>query len=210
MMDRRHWERYCGGRMSKPRRSLPELASDLPEPPEPPDGDYLAAALRLVHRAFDPADLQIVRLLREDGRMPTREIARRVGLHEGQVRRRVGRLLETGAFRITTLTEPVSLGLLLNAMLLIKCRMDRIEAVSADLASRPEVRYVAFVAGSYDLIVEAFFYSRRHLSVFLTKGLATMDGVLGSETSIVLQVSKLSYEWEIPDLEGGCDLTGPD
>jgi DNA-binding Lrp family transcriptional regulator len=78
--------------------------------------------------------------------------------------------------------------------------MDRIQAVSQELALRPEVRYVAFVAGSHDLIVEAFFYSRRHLAVFLTEQLATMDGVLASESQIVLQVSKLSYEWEIPDL----------
>ena len=67
------------------------------------------------------------------------------------------------------------------------------------------------VAGSYDLIVEAFFYSRRHLAMFLTQGLATMDGVLDSETSIVLQVSKLSYEWEIPDLATDVAFSpGPD
>ncbi len=64
----------------------------------------------------------------------------------------------------------------------------------------PEVRYVAVLTGPYDLIVEAFFFSRRHLTTFLTKRLAKMQGVVDTQTSIVLQVAKLSFEWEIPAL----------
>jgi len=181
------------------RAPTPLVAPDLPEPTDPPDNDFIAAAFRLVNRRLDAIDLQVIGLLKGDGRMSTREIARRCGLPEGQARRRVTKLLDDGAIRVTVLTEPASVGLLLSAVLLINCRMDRIQAVSQELALRPEVRYVAFVAGSHDIIVEAFFYSRRHLAVFLTEQLATMDGVLASESQIVLHVSKLSYEWEIPD-----------
>jgi Lrp/AsnC family transcriptional regulator for asnA, asnC and gidA len=181
------------------RPMTPVTVPSLPEPPEPADGDYLGAALRLVHRQFDDLDLQILGLLRVDGRMATREMARRCGVPEGQVRRRLGRLLDQEAIRVTVLTEPSSVGLLLNAFVFIKCRMDSVQPIIAALSAAPEVRYVAFVTGSFDLVIEAFFYSRKHLSAFLTERLAGLDGLIASETSIVLEIGKLSYEWEVPE-----------
>ena len=132
--------------------------------------------------------------------MATREIARRCGLAEGSIRRRLTRLLEDDIIRVTVLTDPPSVNLLLSAFLMIKCRLGDMEVVSMEVARMPEVRYVAVVTGPYDLIVEAFFFSRRHLTTFLTKRLAKMQGVVDTQTSIVLQVAKLSFEWEIPAL----------
>jgi Lrp/AsnC family transcriptional regulator, regulator for asnA, asnC and gidA len=185
--------------MARNKRPSPEsLVANAPELPEPADGDFMAAALRLVHLKLDELDLKIVALLRQDGRMATREIARRCGIAEGPVRRRVQRLLDEGIIRVTVLTDPPSVGLLLSALLLIKCRMERLEEVSQEVAQQPEIRYVAVVTGGYDLIAEAFFYSRRHLQTFLTKRLARMNGILECQTSVVLEVAKLSYEWELP------------
>jgi Lrp/AsnC family transcriptional regulator for asnA, asnC and gidA len=187
--------------MSRTRRSIsPEHAPSLPEPPAAEDGDYFAAALRLVHRDLDPTDLAILRLLRDDGRMATREIARRLGIAESQTRRRVSRLLDERHVYVTVLTEPASVGLLLSAMILINVQMDKADEVTAALAACPEVRYVAVVAGNYDLIVEACFYSRAHLAEFLTRRVAAMAGVISTSTNIVLKIAKLSYEWEIPDI----------
>jgi Lrp/AsnC family transcriptional regulator, regulator for asnA, asnC and gidA len=130
--------------------------------------------------------------------MATRQIARRCGLAEGSIRRRLARLLDDGIIRVTVLTDPPSVNLLLSAFLMIKCRMGDLEEVSHEVARMPEVRYVAVLTGPYDLIVEAFFYSRRHLTTFLSKRLSKMEGIVDTQTSIVLQVAKLSYEWEIP------------
>jgi Lrp/AsnC family transcriptional regulator for asnA, asnC and gidA len=183
--------------MPNQRRPLPN--DRLPEAPEPEDEDFLGAALRLVHRRLDEIDLKIVSLLHEDGRMATREIARRCELAEGSIRRRLQRLLEDDVIRVTVLTDPPSVNLLLSAFLMIKCRLGDMETVSKEVARMPEVRYVAVVTGTHDLIVEAFFYSRRHLTTFLSKRLAKMQGVVDTQTSIVLQVAKMSFEWEIPD-----------
>lgn len=183
--------------MPNQRRPLPN--DRAPEAPEPDDEDFLGAALRLVHRRLDETDLKIVALLHEDGRMATREIARRCELAEGSIRRRLQRLLEDDIIRVTVLTDPPSVNLLLSAFLMIKCRLGDMETVSQEVARMPEVRYVAVVTGTHDLIVEAFFYSRRHLTTFLSKRLAKMQGVVDTQTAIVLQVAKMSFEWEIPD-----------
>jgi len=70
-------------------------------------------------------------------------------------------------------------------------------AAIPDDHERPEPADEDFVGG-YDLIAEAFFYSRKHLTMFLTRRLAAMEGIVETQTSVVLQVAKLSYEWEIP------------
>ncbi len=193
----------AGSDLASQRRPLPN--DRLPEPPEPADDDFLGAALRLVHRRLDEVDLKIVSLLHEDGRMATREIARRCELTEGSIRRRLQRLLEDDVIRVTVLTDPPSVNLLLSAFLMIKCQLGEMETVSREVARLPEVRYVAVVTGSHDLIVEAFFYSRRHLTTFLTTRLAKMHGVVDTETAIVLQVAKLSFEWEIPQQRQAAD-----
>lgn len=195
------------GRPRSKKFTMPNLRSihdsnNKPEPPEPVDDDFLGAALRLVHHKLDDIDLQIVSLLHEDGRMATRQIARHCGLAEGSVRRRLTRLLDDGIVRVTVLTDPLSVNLLLSVFLMIKCRMGDLEEVSREVARMPEVRYAAILTGQYDLIVEAFFYSRRHLTHFLGKRLAKMEGIVDAQTSIVLQVAKLSYEWEIPSSAG--------
>lgn len=160
--------------------------------------DFVGAALRMVHKRLDDIDLHLVTLLHEDGRMATREMARRCGLAEGPVRRRLARLLDEGIIKVTVLTDPPSVNLRLSALVMVKCRMDSVEELSRQVSLMPEVRYVAMLTGEYDLILEAFFYSRRHLTSFLTKKLAKLDGVIDTQTSIVLDVAKLSFEWEVP------------
>ena len=56
------------------------------------------------------SDQRIVDFLREDGRTPFREIARQLGVSESMVRKRVGRLLETGWMPILGVTDPLQLG----------------------------------------------------------------------------------------------------
>ncbi|MET0524428.1 MAG: Lrp/AsnC family transcriptional regulator [Nocardioides sp.] len=48
---------------------------------------------------MDAIDLQILDLLRRDGRMAVREVAQRVGLSTGPVSRRIKRLEDTGVIR---------------------------------------------------------------------------------------------------------------
>ena len=51
--------------------------------------------------------------------------------------------------------------------------------------------------GRYDIIVEAFFLDQQHFLEFISNKLSRMEGITGLETSMILEVVKFSYEWEI-------------
>jgi Lrp/AsnC family transcriptional regulator for asnA, asnC and gidA len=84
-----------------------------------------------------------------------------------------------------------------SAIIGISVQLQAIHAVSDRLVSQPEVRYVGYSTGRYDLIVEAFFSDHEHLLDFVSTTLGAMPGVTTVETSLILKVAKFSYEWEI-------------
>ena len=59
---------------------------------------------------LDEVDRAILERLEEDGRASYRQIARDVGVSEGTVRSRVGRLQRSGVLRILAFVDPSKLG----------------------------------------------------------------------------------------------------
>jgi Lrp/AsnC family transcriptional regulator, regulator for asnA, asnC and gidA len=149
---------------------------------------------------LDDIDREILRCLREDGRMGNSEIARRLAVGEATVRRRLQRMVDSHALRVVPVVDPDTVGLRLSVLIGLKVQLSRIEAIADEIARLPEVRYVALATGPYDLLVEAFMGSREHLAEFLFGPLADIDGVVSSETATILKVVKFAYEWEVPRL----------
>ncbi|MDX6724988.1 MAG: Lrp/AsnC family transcriptional regulator, regulator for asnA, asnC and gidA [Solirubrobacteraceae bacterium] len=149
---------------------------------------------------LDPIDRNILRCLREDGRMANSEIARRLDIGEATVRRRLQRLVDSHALRVVPVVDPDTVGLRLSVLIGLKVELSRIEAIAAAVAELPEVRYVSLATGPYDLLVEAVMGSREPLAEFLFGPLAEVGGIVSSETSTILKVVKFAYEWEIPRL----------
>jgi Lrp/AsnC family transcriptional regulator for asnA, asnC and gidA len=58
---------------------------------------------------------------------------------------------------------------------------------------------VGYSTGPYDLIIEVFFRSHEELLDLLSKKLARIPGIVKTDTSVILKVTKFAYEWEIPD-----------
>lgn len=149
---------------------------------------------------LDAYDREILECLRMEGRMPNSEIARRIGVTETTVRRRLQRLQDNNILRVVPVVDPDAVGLKMAVLIGARARPSHIERTATALATLPEVRYVAVTAGPYDLIVEAFMGSREHLESFLVTSLANIEGLVSIETSTVLRVAKFAYEWEIPQL----------
>jgi len=157
------------------------------------DPDRAAAPPALV----DDVDRAIIRLLQRDGRSSNTEIGRVLGLTETTIRKRIARLLGEDLISIVAVPTPQAVGMTTSAIIGISVQLQAIHAVSDRLVSQPEVRYVGYSTGRYDLIVEAFFSDHEHLLDFVSTTLGAMPGVTTVETSLILKVAKFSYEWEI-------------
>jgi Lrp/AsnC family transcriptional regulator for asnA, asnC and gidA len=144
--------------------------------------------------ALDDPDKAIVELLQEDGRLSYTRIAAAVGLSEAAVRTRVQRLIEGNVVQIVGVTDPLRLGFRRQAMVGVKTEGD-IEAVADTLASIPEVDYVVFVSGSYDLLFEIVCEDDEHLLSILNDKIRSIPGVRTTDTYTYLRLHKQTYAW---------------
>lgn len=149
------------------------------------------------YQKLDDTDRAIVDCLREDGRMPYREIARRLDVSESMVRKRVGKLLDAGWMRIMAISDPLQLGVPILATTYAKVRPNAVAGVCDRLKRSDAVRYVAVGVGSHNLVVESIHGNNADLHEFIQRELG-LEGIISSETIQVVEIHKSVWDWEVP------------
>lgn len=147
--------------------------------------------------AVDETDRRIIRHLQVDGRMSNTQIARIIGVSETTVRKRIATLTARGLLNIVAVPTPEAVGSTMSAIIGVSVSLPMIRSVAEACREQPEVRYCGVSAGRYDILLEAFFRDHQHFLDFVSNRIGTLPGVNHIETSIILDVVKFSYEWEI-------------
>jgi Lrp/AsnC family transcriptional regulator for asnA, asnC and gidA len=144
---------------------------------------------------LDATDHAIIELLRQDGRMPYRAIARQVGVTEATVRSRVRRLEESNTMRVVAVTdiEAAGYGMLLAIGVQVENRAP--EAVARDLAALPEVFSVNVVVGTHDVEILVVAEDQDALDDLISRQLAGTPGVRRLTPALALDVLKNQPDW---------------
>jgi Lrp/AsnC family transcriptional regulator for asnA, asnC and gidA len=154
-----------------------------------------AAIVRLEPRAeeahlktiqLDDTDIDIIRRLQYDGRLPFTQIAADLSISEGAVRRRVKRLTESGLLQIVAVVEPQFLGWNAAGMIGVTVQSGQVDAVAHRIAQFREVSYLFMVSYCRDM---------DHFVSFLSQELQQVPGVVHTRTFMILKMYKLSYRW---------------
>jgi Lrp/AsnC family transcriptional regulator for asnA, asnC and gidA len=142
---------------------------------------------------LDESDRKIIAALREDGRMPFAEIARRLEVSPGMVRQRYLELVESGILQVLPVTNPTLLGF--NTMALIGVRVDgrRLFEAAREIAAFEEVIYLVLSTGNFDILVEVMCRDNGHLLQFISENLSAVEGVRDTESFIYLHIVKEAY-----------------
>jgi Lrp/AsnC family transcriptional regulator for asnA, asnC and gidA len=146
-------------------------------------------------KRLDETDREIISHLQYDGRMPFTEIANKLGISEGAVRRRVKLLTEEGVLQIVGIVEPRFLDWNAAGMIGVNVQAGTIEDAAAEIAQFPEVSYLFMASGGFDLFIEVYCRDREHFVNFLNEKLQRVPGVTRTETFMILKMYKLSYRW---------------
>lgn len=146
---------------------------------------------------LDELDKRVIKILQDDGRRPNTEIAKELRVSETTVRKRISQLVAGGLINIVAVPTPRAAGMTLSAIIGISIMLPHLRDIADELKRQREVRYVGVSTGRYDIIVEAFFFNQQHFLDFISNRLGRMQGITGLETSIILEIVKFSYEWEI-------------
>ena len=134
----------------------------------------------------DDADGPLLSLLRENARMSTAALARRLGVARSTVQSRLERLERSGAIRAYTVElGPALRGRQVQAHAMIAVDPTQQSAVERKLRAMPAVTTLLTVSGPYDLIAMLAAESTEALDAALDE-VRACPGVKSTTTSIVL------------------------
>jgi DNA-binding Lrp family transcriptional regulator len=131
-------------------------------------------------------DTRLLALLRANAREPTASLARKLGLARSTVQERIARLEREGTIKGYTvrLSEAAEAGKL-RAIVMIETDPKRADRVSAELKKMPEVRSLAAVAGTFDLVATVETETPARIDALLDR-IGRTPGVARTVSSIVL------------------------
>lgn len=150
---------------------------------------------------LDQTDRKIILQLQRDGRAPTSEIAREVGVSEPTVRRKIAAMQASGLLSIRASVEPALLGYATHAMIGIDVERAQIAPVAQALAAYPFVSTVAVSTGRYDLMIEASFETLRDLHDFVMVELSSLTAIRDSQSFLVMRHYKYDAMTGVAGLE---------
>lgn len=142
---------------------------------------------------LDDVDKVIVRELQLDGRMSYRRLAPLVGLSEAAVRQRVKRLRDSNVMQIVAVTDPLSLGYSMQAMLGVKVGAEVVETAEK-ISEVGSVDYTVITTGRYDVLAEVVCSDNEHL-LEVSNMVRRIDGVNDVEVMTYLRLVEQIYDW---------------
>ena len=126
-------------------------------------------------------------------------IARELNISEGSVRNRVNRMIDSDVFKIIAVADPVKFGYSAYAMIAMTLapNVDP-DKVADDFGRCPEVLYVMFTAGRFDLLVEVLFRTQDELRSFLVTKCYSRPEIASVEPMLPLAMYKYQLKWGKP------------
>ena len=142
---------------------------------------------------MDSLDEQLIGLLLEQKHRSSEALAEQLGVSPVTARRRMKKLIQSGVLLMGALVDPMKLGFRVIVVISFNILPGKSELIQEMLTCKPEIVSIFMTTGRFDIIAVARFRSTDELSDFVQKDLATVEGIISTETAIVLKVTKGNY-----------------
>jgi len=130
-------------------------------------------------------DAKLVALLRANAREPTASLARKLGLARSTVQERIARLERDGVIKGYTVRLADEGASRLRAVVMISTDPKQADRVAVELKKMPEVRSLAALSGSYDLVAMIETETPARIDALLDR-IGRAPGVARTVSSIIL------------------------
>lgn len=155
---------------------------------------------------LDRIERMMIALLQKDGRLGVQALARKLGVSDVTARRKLRRLLGEQIVQIVAAVDPFQVGFESPVIIGLKIDRARIDEIAMKLCEHPSIRYVAAATGrNADLLIEVVAASNHELAEFVLVYLATVQGILETDTSLILRIYKQTWNWGVRGVEGPPD-----
>lgn len=105
-------------------------------------------------RWYDDVDYKIIKLLQKDVRMPSLKIANEIGVNERTVRRRIDRLVENGAIKLTAICDSKAFGYNSVADIFLSVPREFVDEVVQYCSKIPCVAYMSANWSNSNLVLQ--------------------------------------------------------
>ncbi len=146
----------------------------------------------------DALDLQIIRLLQQDGRMAYSQLSRELGIPEATVRYRVKRLVDDEIITISAFLNTGKLKYDTVAYLEIEVCTDFYGEFLAELVAMENISYISAVTGEFNIMLEYIYESNDDLLRFIT-WLKQQPDVKRLNSKVLLKIFKAQYPIRVHD-----------
>ena len=142
---------------------------------------------------LDKTDLEIIKLLKINGRAPHTEIGKVLGISEATVRNRVKRLIDENYIQIVAIPNHTKLGYGVTGNIHIKTDVHKITEVLEALKLIDEIEYIVHTSGPAQVEVDFGVEDMDTLHRLLTEKISAIDGLLDYQVYLILQFIKDNY-----------------
>ena len=143
---------------------------------------------------MDDFDKNIIDILESDGRASNAEIARKIGVSEGTIRRRLKKLIENKTISVLAISDPRQMGYEFEALVGIQVDPGLVEPVAEAITKLTDTKWVSITTGTYDVFAWVILPTAEALGKFLRNRIGEIQGVKKTETFVSLQVVKRELE----------------
>ncbi|GAA0540432.1 Lrp/AsnC family transcriptional regulator [Chitinophaga japonensis] len=145
----------------------------------------------------DPFDKHILRLLQQNNRLTSEELAEEVGLSPSAVQRRLKRMRDEKIIEAeVAIVSPVVVGIGITCI--VEIALERgdsraLEKFKSSMLQSPEVMQCYYVTGSYDFIIIVNTQTMQHYEAFTKQWLLDNPNVKHFYTHVVMDKVKVGY-----------------
>ena len=151
-----------------------------------------------VHKP-DELDWKIIRLLMDDGRLSSADIARIIGeISARTVTNRIDILTREGIINIRSIVDPEKVGYCVLADVFIEVEPGNLQDVSKELQDYPQISYLVCATGDTDIIISIRARSIDEFYNFVIEVLGKIPGVRHTETYPLPFSIKSNVTWLPP------------
>lgn len=146
-------------------------------------------------RAIDGVDCAIIQLLQKDGRITNIEIARKLKVSEATVRARMKRLIDDEIIQIVAVSDPIKLGFRVTGSINIRVDIKKMNRVIRELKKIEALWFIVQVTSGTGIYTEFVVRSMEELNALIMEKINPIEGVLDTETNLIMKFIKRDYDW---------------
>jgi len=146
---------------------------------------------------LDKIDLQIIRLLQNDGRMASSEIAKTTGVPEATIRYRLKKIIDKEFIQIVAAANPIKLGFGIAACISIEAEIRKVDHVIEELGKINRVAYIAQMTSFPNVEIESYIESINELHDLLSQ-IEIIEGVIRVETAFIRRIVRERFDFGTP------------